>query len=218
MSIRLIGGITALLLFTSVVQPVISSKSKSVDSAVVVKKDRYGLYLSKNKEDETYGYGFSSVIKSLEDERAMQLESERAKWFKERKAREAEQRKRNEEKYRVSRESERNENRNRKTIDIEFTYYTAFCDTGCIGVTASGYDVSNTIYYEGMRIVATDPSVIPMYSILEFEFNGDIIKAIALDTGGSIKGNRIDMLVSSRKEAYALGRNMKEVTILQENI
>lgn len=214
MIVRLIGGITVLLLFTSTIQPVISSENKGTNSVVFEKKDEYRLHLSKNKEDEKYDR-FSSVIKKLEDKRAKQLESERAEWLKERKAREFEQRKLNEEKARFSREYELNENRNRQTINAEFTYYTAFCDTGCIGVTASGYDVSSTIYYEGMRIVATDPQVIPMHSILEFEFNGEIVKAIALDTGGAIKGNRIDMLVGSRKEAYALGRNTKEVTILR---
>lgn len=29
------------------------------------------------------------------------------------------------------------------------TAYISFCDTGCIGTTKTGYDVSNTIYYRG---------------------------------------------------------------------
>ena len=44
---------------------------------------------------------------------------------------------------------------------FEITYYTAFCDTGCTGVTADGTDVSNTTTKNGRGIVATDPSVIP---------------------------------------------------------
>ncbi|KZR57923.1 3D domain-containing protein [Pseudobacillus badius] len=101
------------------------------------------------------------------------------------------------------------------SLNMEFTYYIAMCDTGCTGVTATGIDVRNTIYYQGMRIIATDPSVIPTWSIVQFEMGGQMVKAIALDTGGAIKGNRIDMLVGSINEANRLGRGVKRVEILR---
>lgn len=101
------------------------------------------------------------------------------------------------------------------SLNIEFTYYTALCDSGCTGITATGLDVRNTTYYQGMRIIAVDPGVIPLYSIVRFELNGMMVKAIALDKGGHIKGNRIDMLVSSEREASALGRGTKRVEILR---
>lgn len=101
------------------------------------------------------------------------------------------------------------------TLNIEFSYYVAMCDSGCTGKTATGIDVRNTIYYQGMRIVATDPSVIPTWSIIQFEMNGQKVKAIALDTGGYIQGHRIDMLVGSTSEANSLGRHTKQVEILR---
>ena len=38
--------------------------------------------------------------------------------------------------------------------------------------------------------------------------------AIVLDRGGSIKKNRLDILVSSKKEAYKLGRQQVEVEVI----
>ena len=51
------------------------------------------------------------------------------------------------------------------------------------------------------RTIAVDPRVIPLGS--KVEINGKTY--IAEDTGGAIKGNRIDMCVSSHSEAYARG-------------
>lgn len=101
------------------------------------------------------------------------------------------------------------------TLNVEFSYYVAMCDSGCIGKTATGIDVRNTVYYQGMRIVATDPNVIPTWSIIQFELHGQKVRAIALDTGGYIKGHKIDMLVDSVSEANKLGRHVKKVEILQ---
>ena len=101
-----------------------------------------------------------------------------------------------------------------KTLYIEFTYYTANCK-GCSGKTSTGYDVRNTVYYNGMRILATDPNVIPTYSIVRFELNGRMVLGIALDKGGAIKGHKVDMLVATRQEAIALGRQVKKVEIIR---
>jgi len=95
----------------------------------------------------------------------------------------------------------------------EATFYTAFCDTGCIGITSSGYDVSNTIYYEGMRILAA-PKNIPLYTVFNVTLeDGENFKAIVLDRGGDIKGNRIDILVKDRAYAYKKGR---QIATMQE--
>src|SRR5690606_31509225 len=80
---------------------------------------------------------------------------------------------------------------NPKTIKAVATAYTAFCDTGCIGVTKTGYDVSNTVYYEDKRVIAVDPKVIPLHSIVEVTYGDESFKAVALDTGGDIKNTRI---------------------------
>lgn len=66
-----------------------------------------------------------------------------------------------------------------------------------------------------MRVVATDPSVIPMYSIVEVSTPHETFKAVALDTGGKIKGHKIDILVADKKTAYDLGRHTVYVKVLR---
>ncbi|WP_412676890.1 3D domain-containing protein [Bacillus paranthracis] len=78
-------------------------------------------------------------------------------------------------------------------------------------LTKTGYDITDTIYYNGMRVIAVDPSVIPMKSIVDIEGYG---KAIALDTGGAIKGNRIDYLVANDSEANNFGRRSVNIKII----
>ncbi|WP_420920485.1 3D domain-containing protein [Bacillus thuringiensis] len=78
-------------------------------------------------------------------------------------------------------------------------------------LTKTGYDITNTIYYNGMRVIAVDPSVIPLNSIVEIEGYG---KAIALDTGGAITGNRIDYLVTNDSEANNFGRRSVNIKII----
>lgn len=100
-------------------------------------------------------------------------------------------------------------------INVEATYYTAFCDTGCIGITRTGVDVSETIYYEGRRIIAVDPSVIPLGSVVHVKTdNGESFEATAQDTGGAIVGNKIDILVGDHDEAMRLGRVEAKVRVI----
>lgn len=75
-------------------------------------------------------------------------------------------------------------------------------------MTRSGYDVTDTILYEGMRIIAVDPSIIPLGTRVYVEGFG---MAIALDTGSAIKGNIIDILMDTKEEAVTFGR--KPLTI-----
>ncbi|MGE7840618.1 3D domain-containing protein [Lysinibacillus sp. NPDC093712] len=100
-------------------------------------------------------------------------------------------------------------------ISFNASYYTAFCSEGCTGITATGYDVSNTIYYNGLRIIATDPRIIKLGTIVEVKTPYETFKAISLDTGGAIKSNKIDVLVSSTEEAYRLGRHNVKIRILK---
>lgn len=99
---------------------------------------------------------------------------------------------------------------------FEATFYTAYCPTGCTGVTATGIDVSNTIYHEGRRIIAADPSVIPLSSIVKVTLSdGQTFEAIVADTGGAIKGRKIDVLVASRDEAKRYGRQTAKIEIIK---
>lgn len=98
----------------------------------------------------------------------------------------------------------------------EVTAYTARCD-GCVGITKTGVDVRNTIKHEGKRIVAVDPSLIPLGSTIELRLaNGRTIEATAQDTGGAIKGRRLDLLVTDRATAIEFGRQSVEVRIIEE--
>ena len=100
------------------------------------------------------------------------------------------------------------------------THYGPDCN-GCSGVTASGYNVKNTIYYNdpefgSVRIVA-GPKEVPLYSILTLHnYKGDPITVIVLDRGGAIKGTKFDILVSSESEAIQWGiQNNVEFEILR---
>src|SRR5690625_2149033 len=94
------------------------------------------------------------------------------------------------------------------------TNYTAYCE-GCSGITYNGTDVRNTIYKGGYNVIAVDPNVIELGTVVTIEYNnGETIQAIADDIGGAINGNRIDILVQSKDEAYSKG--VKEVKVYRE--
>lgn len=96
------------------------------------------------------------------------------------------------------------------TMTVEATYYTAGCK-GCSGITYTGVDVRDTIYNSaGERIIAVDPNVIPLGSKVLIE--GTTYRAS--DIGSAIKGKRIDILVSSKKEAKRNGRHDITIKVL----
>ena len=97
----------------------------------------------------------------------------------------------------------------------EATAYTASC-TGCTGITKTGVDVRNNVTHNGKRIVAVDPTVIPLGSTVELRLaSGRTIEATAQDVGGAIKGRRLDLLVKDRPTARAFGRQDVEVRVLK---
>lgn len=83
---------------------------------------------------------------------------------------------------------------------------TAYSDSGR---TASGMTTSRNP--GGYSTIAVDPRVIPMGSKLYIPGYG---YAIAADTGGAIKGNKVDLYVSSSSEAYAWGVRTVTVYVL----
>lgn len=97
---------------------------------------------------------------------------------------------------------------------FEATAYIALCNTGCTGVTATGLDVRQHITVDGRRVVAVDPAVIPLGTALTIRLaDGSEIDAIAADTGGAIKGVRIDVLMANLHDAKQFGRQAVEVKI-----
>lgn len=61
--------------------------------------------------------------------------------------------------------------------------------------------------------VAVDPEVIPLGTKLHIEGYGE---AIAADTGGDIKGQRVDLYMDSYEEAIRFGRREVQVEVVRE--
>jgi 3D (Asp-Asp-Asp) domain-containing protein len=101
-----------------------------------------------------------------------------------------------------------------QVLNVVATAYTPFCSTGCTGITRTEIDVRETIYYEGHRVVAVDPNVIPLGSVIAIEGFDETF--VAADTGGDIQGNRIDILYKKKERALAFGRQEKKVQIIGE--
>ncbi|PFP30233.1 hypothetical protein COJ96_05840 [Bacillus sp. AFS073361] len=100
--------------------------------------------------------------------------------------------------------------------DFTATAYTADCPEGCIGITKTGLDVRNRTHLDGKRIIATDPSVIPLGTAVELRFSdGRTEQAVALDTGGAIKGEIIDYLISDNEKALQFGRQRIKIRIIK---
>jgi len=80
------------------------------------------------------------------------------------------------------------------------------------------YGITATGARAGYGIVAVDPRVIPLGSRLYIETtDGSYIygAAVAADTGGAIKGNRIDLCYNTRQEALNFGRRQVRVYVLK---
>ncbi|MEH7239156.1 LysM peptidoglycan-binding and 3D domain-containing protein [Bacillus sp. JJ1562] len=96
---------------------------------------------------------------------------------------------------------------NTKEIIVEATAYTATCE-GCSGITSTGI---NLLENPDAKVISVDPSVIPLGSKVHVEGYGE---AIAGDTGGAIKGNKIDIFIPSKQDAINFGRKQVKVTVL----
>ena len=96
---------------------------------------------------------------------------------------------------------------NGKEFYVTATAYTANC-SGCSGVTATGLNLKAN---PSSKVIAVDPSVIPLGSKVWVEGYG---YAIAADTGGAIKGKKIDVFVSSKSQASSWGRKKVRIKVL----
>ncbi|MEJ9279687.1 MULTISPECIES: ubiquitin-like domain-containing protein [Ureibacillus] len=94
-----------------------------------------------------------------------------------------------------------------KEFYVTATAYTPYCD-GCSGTSAAGINLRGN---PNLKVIAVDPNVIPLGSKVWVEGYG---YAIAGDTGGAIKGNKIDVLVQSKQEAIQWGRKKVRIKVL----
>ncbi len=92
-------------------------------------------------------------------------------------------------------------------MTVTATAYTAYC-AGCSGITATGIDLRSN---PNQKVIAVDPNVIPLGSRVWVEGYGE---AIAGDTGGAIKGNKIDVFIPSQGEALNWGVQTVDIKIL----
>ena len=93
-----------------------------------------------------------------------------------------------------------------KTFSVQATAYTF--NTGRASITATGFNLDRN---PDAKVIAVDPSVIPLGTKVYVEGYGH---ATALDTGGKIKGNVIDVFLPTRAAALQWGRKTVNVTIL----
>ncbi len=100
-----------------------------------------------------------------------------------------------------------------KSLNVQATAYCANDPSaGTTGRTATGRRaVPGAGSRENPHIIAVDPQVIPLGTEVYIEGYG---YAIAQDTGGAIRGERIDLLVDSQQAAYSFGRRNLKVYIL----
>lgn len=92
-------------------------------------------------------------------------------------------------------------------LTVESTAYTAYCN-GCSGKTATGFDLRSN---PDAKVIAVDPRVIPLGTKVWVEGYG---YAVAADTGGAIKGNKIDVFFPDKSQAYKWGRKKVKIRVL----
>ena len=88
--------------------------------------------------------------------------------------------------------------------------YTRFVATAYSvrGTTASGVSVNT-------GIVAADPNVLPIGSVIEMRLGSHSGIYTVLDTGGFIKGNRIDIYLPDSERALEFGRRQVKIRVLR---
>ncbi|WP_226577895.1 3D domain-containing protein [Halobacillus litoralis] len=96
----------------------------------------------------------------------------------------------------------------KRTVAVESTAYTAFCE-GCSGTTYTGIDLRAN---PAQKVIAVDPSIIPLGSKVRVPGYG---VAVAGDIGGDIEGHRIDLFMAQQSDALEYGRRQIEVEILK---
>lgn len=112
-------------------------------------------------------------------------------------------------------------------FEVEVTAYTlseSDCGKGVshpgYGITATGTNLAGHTL-ESARAIAVDPRVIPLGSKVRISFKDESMRQYngiytAVDTGGAIKGNTIDLFAGEGADdlAMQIGRRTAKVTIL----
>lgn len=94
-----------------------------------------------------------------------------------------------------------------KEITVDSSAYTLNF-AHCKGITATGINLKKN---PNQKVISVDPKVIKLGSKVYVPGYG---YAIAGDTGGSIKGNKIDVFIPSQKAAQQWGRKKVKIQIV----
>ena len=101
-----------------------------------------------------------------------------------------------------------------KTVEVTATAYSPDCDPHWNKPAGMSKGLKAVIG----KVIAVDPRVIPMGSIVYIEFSKDThLNGYyqAVDTGGAIKQNRIDVLLQSDRISRKFGRQKAIVKIMK---
>lgn len=93
-----------------------------------------------------------------------------------------------------------------KEMTMTATAYTAYCK-GCSGTTKTGINLREN---PDLKVIAVDPKVIPLGTKVFVEGYG---YAVAGDTGGAIKGNKIDVFTPNTTDANQWGVKTVKVRV-----
>ncbi len=106
------------------------------------------------------------------------------------------------------------------TIGGKTHRYSRVLEVTATAYTTEGYTIKHTRMGTVARVgaIAVDPKVIPLGSKVYIEGpNGKWVYGVATceDTGGFIKGNRIDLFYDTRAECWAFGRRKATLYVLE---
>ena len=93
---------------------------------------------------------------------------------------------------------------------FEATAYTHVAVPGVADINGTGDGITRSGLPVAEGLIAVDPTVIPLGSHVWVEGFGVLLAA---DTGGAIKGNRIDIFMENRADAINWGR--RKVTVIR---
>ncbi|MBM7693615.1 3D (Asp-Asp-Asp) domain-containing protein [Peribacillus deserti] len=95
-----------------------------------------------------------------------------------------------------------------KEITVTATAYTASC-RGCSGITATGLNLKKN---PNAKAISVDPRIIPLGSKVYVPGYG---YAVAADKGSAVKGNKIDVFISSKSKAIQWGRKTVKIKVMK---
>ncbi|PLT32946.1 3D domain-containing protein [Bacillus sp. V5-8f] len=96
-----------------------------------------------------------------------------------------------------------------KTMTVKATAYTASCK-GCSGITATGINLKKN---PNAKVISVDPKVIPLGSKVYVPGYG---MAVAGDTGGAMRGKKIDLFIPSKSKAQLWGNRTVTIKVYKK--